>query len=62
MKFVYRDTVAKEIKNAIASAKKDGKRLSAVQLSKDELEELKADFPGAEFGVSYKGVLLSAGS
>lgn len=62
MKFVYRDTVANEIKKAIKKAKADGKRLSAVQLSKDELKELQADFPEAEFGVTYKGVLLNAGS
>ena len=61
MKLVYRDSIEKEIAKAIKKAKADGKYISAIQLSKSELEELKTVDSSVDFGKTYKGVTISAG-
>ena len=59
MKFTYRESVDKEIANAVKNAKAEGKRITEVELSRAEYEELLSINPSAKEGSKFRGCLIT---
>jgi hypothetical protein len=59
MKYVYKESIEKEIVAAVKQARADGKRICEVILSPEEYSELRATSPDVKKGEKFKGCLIT---
>jgi hypothetical protein len=67
MKIIYQKTIAEKIRDAVHEAKRDGKCIEKIVLTKSEFDELKREYKlyalrsddsYYQYGVMYYGVLI----